>query len=135
MVMAVSTDQVSRVEEDPKYLILLLSFYPQDDENQPPKSEVKVIMPNTWTPKIFLSALNKSIRKNLILSIELITIDGRVYATINELQWLFSATEEAMISALSFLQPAFPIVQEYSSSFHSLALSCQQVINLQVIRK
>jgi hypothetical protein len=70
MVMAVATDQVIRVEEDPKYLILSLSFYPQDDENQPPKSEVKVVMPNTWTPKMYLSALNKSVRKNSILSIE-----------------------------------------------------------------
>jgi hypothetical protein len=48
MVMTVlSTDQVSRVEEDPKYRILLLSFYPQDNENHPPKSNVKVVMPNT----------------------------------------------------------------------------------------
>jgi hypothetical protein len=70
MVMAVATDQVIRVEEDPKYLILSLRFYPQDDENQPPKSEVKVVMPNTWTPKMYLSALNKSVRKNSILSIE-----------------------------------------------------------------
>jgi hypothetical protein len=100
MVMSVSTDRVSRVEEDPKYLILSLSFYPQDNENQPPKSDVKVIMPNTWTPKMYLSALNKSIRKNSILSIESITIDGRIFATINELQWLFSATEEATHSQL-----------------------------------
>jgi hypothetical protein len=100
MVTAVSTNQVSRVEEDPKYLILSLSFYPQDDENHPPKSEVNIVMPNTWTPKMYLSALNKSIRKNSILSIELITIDGRVYATINELQWLFSATEETTHSQL-----------------------------------
>jgi hypothetical protein len=100
MVMAVSTDQVIRVEEDPKYLILSLSFYPQDDENRPPKSEVKVVMPNTWTPKMYVSALNESIRKNSILSIELITIDGRVHATIIELQWLFSVTEEATHSQL-----------------------------------
>jgi hypothetical protein len=103
VVMAVSTNQVSRVEEHPKYLILLLSFYPQDDENQPPKSEVKVVMPNTWTSKMYPSALNKSIGKNAILSIELITIDGQVYATINELRWLFSATEEATHSQLSCL--------------------------------
>jgi hypothetical protein len=100
MAMAVSTDHVIRVEEDPKYLILLLSFCPQDYESQPPKSEVKVVKPNTWIPKMYLSALNKSIRKNSILSIELITIDGRVHATINELQWLFSATEEATHSQL-----------------------------------
>jgi hypothetical protein len=49
---------------------------------------------------MYLPALNKSIRKNSILSIESITIDGRIYATMNELQWLFSATEEATHSQL-----------------------------------
>ncbi len=57
-------------------------------------------MPNTWTPKMYLLALHKSTRKNSILSIESITIDGRIYATINELQWLFSATEEVTHSEL-----------------------------------
>jgi hypothetical protein len=47
-----------------------------------------------------LAALKKSIRKNSILSIESITIDRQIYATINELQWLFSATEEATRSQL-----------------------------------
>jgi hypothetical protein len=40
-----------------------------------------------------------------------------------------------MMPALSFLQRALPIVQEYSSSFHSPVLSCQRVIKLQVIRE
>jgi hypothetical protein len=47
---------------------------------------VKVIMSFGWTPKIYLSALNKSIRKHSILSLESIDMDGRVYSTINELQ-------------------------------------------------
>ncbi len=100
MVTTVSTDRISRVQEDRNYLELWISFYPEDDENQPPKSDIKVVMPNSWTPKMYLSALNKSIRKNSILSIESITIDGRIYATMNELQWLFSATEEATHSQL-----------------------------------
>jgi hypothetical protein len=49
---------------------------------------------------MYLSAVNKSIRKNLILSIESITIDGQIYSTINKLQWLFSVREEAMHSQL-----------------------------------
>jgi hypothetical protein len=76
MVMAVSTHQVIRGDENPTYLILPLSFYPQDNENQHPKSKVKAVMPNTWTPKMYLSALNKSIRKNSILSIEIFTSYG-----------------------------------------------------------
>jgi hypothetical protein len=102
MVATVSTDRVSRVQEDPRYLELWISFYPRDDENQPPKSDVKVIMPKDWTPKMYLSALNKSIKKFSILSIEAITIDGRIYTTINELQWLFSATEQVTRSQLIF---------------------------------
>jgi hypothetical protein len=51
-------------------------------------------MPEEWTPKMYLSALNKSIKKNSILSIETLIIDGRIYATINELESIFSATEQ-----------------------------------------
>jgi hypothetical protein len=50
---------------------------------------------------MYLSALNRLIRKNSTLSIESITIDGQIYAAMNELQWLFSATpEEATHSQL-----------------------------------
>jgi hypothetical protein len=94
MVTTVSTDRISRVQEDPKFSELIISFYPEDDENQPTKSDVKVIMPNSWTPKMYLAALNTSIRRNSTLSIESITIDGKIYATMNELEWLFKATEE-----------------------------------------
>jgi hypothetical protein len=38
-----------------------ITFY-LDDENQPPKLDVKVIMPEGWTPKMYVAALNKSIR-------------------------------------------------------------------------
>jgi hypothetical protein len=49
---------------------------------------------------MYLAAINKSIRENSIKSKESITINGQIYATINELQWLFSATEEATHSKL-----------------------------------
>jgi hypothetical protein len=49
---------------------------------------------------MYLSALNKSIQKNLTLSIESINIEGQIYTTINELQWFFSAMEEATHSQL-----------------------------------
>jgi hypothetical protein len=102
MVTSVCTDRVSRVEQDPKYLELTISFYAgvTQDENHPPKLDVKVIMPQGWTPKMYLVALNKSVRRHSILSLESITIDGRTCSTINELQWLFSATEEATYSDL-----------------------------------
>ena len=86
--------------KNPKYQIMSLSFIRDTMKTSPQNPRSKVVLPNTWSPKMYLSALNKSICKNSILSIELITIDGRVYSTINELQWLFSATEEATHSQL-----------------------------------
>jgi hypothetical protein len=98
LVMTVSTDRVSQIDENPTYVELGITFYPHD-ENQPP-TVVKVIMSETWAPKMYVAALNKSIKRHSILSLELISILGRTYTTINELQWLFSATEEAMHSQL-----------------------------------
>jgi hypothetical protein len=83
MVTTVSTDQVSQVKKDPTYLEPCISFYPgdtQDDENQPPKLDVKVIMLQGWTPEMYLAALNKSIKRHSVLSLELITIDEQIYA-------------------------------------------------------
>jgi hypothetical protein len=76
-----------------------ITFYPED-ENQPPKFDVKVLMPAGWTPKMYVAALNKSIRRHSILSLESITINGRDYATMNELQWLFSASHKSTHSQL-----------------------------------
>lgn len=117
MVATVSTDRVCRVQEDPKYLELWISFYPRDDANQPPKSDVKVIMPEDWTPKMYLSALDKSITKNSILSIESITVDGGTYATINELEWLFSATlqqdtHSQLICAASYIRVSGGVLKD-----------------------
>jgi hypothetical protein len=49
---------------------------------------------------MYFAALNKSIGRHLILSLELIIIEGRIYATINKLQWFFWATDEAKRSQL-----------------------------------
>jgi hypothetical protein len=99
LVTTISTDRVSRVDENSTYVELGITFYPHD-ENQAPKV-VKVVMPNTWAPKMYLAALNKSIKRHSVLSLELISLQGRTYTTINELQWLFSATKEATHSQLT----------------------------------
>ncbi len=98
LVMTVSTDRVSRIDKNLSFVELGITFYPHD-ENQAPKV-VKVIMPKTWAPKMYLAALNKSIRKHSVLSLESIRIEGQNYVTINKLQWLFSATKEATHSGL-----------------------------------
>jgi hypothetical protein len=95
MVMSVSTDRIKKVEDNLKYLEMDILFYPckHDNINPAPKLDFKVIMPRDWTPKMYLAVLNNSVIKHLILSLESITIDGRIYATINELEWLFSAAD------------------------------------------
>ncbi len=108
MVATISTDRVSRVEEDPTYVELNLAFYPadtgdtrRDDKNKPPKLDVKFLMPSGWTPKMYVATLNKSLRQHSILCLESLTIQGRTYATVNKLQWLFSACDEATHSQLT----------------------------------
>jgi hypothetical protein len=100
MVRTISTDRLSKVEHDPTYVELAITFHPDDHEHQPLKMDVNVIMPTGWTPKMYLAALNKSMKRHSVLSLESITIDGQIYATVNELQFLFSATEEATHSQL-----------------------------------
>jgi hypothetical protein len=53
-------------------------------------------MPQTWSPKMFLGALNQSIRTNRLLSLESIVLSGRRYTTINELNWLFPLKTESI---------------------------------------
>jgi hypothetical protein len=105
MVATVSTNRLSRIPESPTYVELGITFYPgdtgRDDENRPPKLDLKVIMPEGWTPKMYVAALNKSIRRRSIICLESIVIEGRIYATVNELQWLFSASDEATHSQLT----------------------------------
>jgi hypothetical protein len=53
-------------------------------------NDFKVIMPRTWTPKMYLGALNQSIRwMNSLLALESINVSGRNYTTMNKLNWLF----------------------------------------------
>jgi hypothetical protein len=91
---AISTDRVSAVE-DPRYLELIVVFYSTEAKNKnkktPPKFDLKVVMPKDWTPRMYLGALFRSIKSNRVLSLELVTLHGRSYTSINELHWLFSS--------------------------------------------
>ena len=91
----ITTDRMSPVE-DPMYAELLVSFYspPEEDSNNFIKNTFKVIMPRTWTPKMYVGALHHSIRRNLLLTLESIKVSGRNYTTINELNQLFPIQKE-----------------------------------------
>ena len=66
----ITTDRLSKVEEDPTYVELLVSFYspaPDNDTDNFNKKNFKVIMPRSWTPKMYLGALYQSIHPRCIL--------------------------------------------------------------------
>jgi hypothetical protein len=93
MVETISTNRVSAVE-DPRYVELMVSFNTRAINYKNPctkKLTYKLIMPKDWTPRMYLGALNWSIIKNSLVSIESVALDSRSYTTTNELNWLFSS--------------------------------------------
>jgi hypothetical protein len=84
------------------YVELLVSFYspPEEDTNNCIKNDFRVIMPRTWTPKMYLGALHQSIRTNSILTLKSIEVSGRNYTTMNKLDWLFPLQKELIHSQL-----------------------------------
>jgi hypothetical protein len=81
MINVISTDRVSAVE-DPRYLELIVKFYSPEAKNKikkktPPRFDLKVVMPKDWTPRMYLGVLYRSIKSNRVLTLELITLNGR----------------------------------------------------------
>jgi hypothetical protein len=79
---------------------LLVSFYSPPEEQDAKKNDFKVVMPQTWSPKMYLGDLNQSIRTNCLLTLESINLSGRNYTTINKLNWLFSLKKEIRFGVL-----------------------------------
>ena len=96
----ISTDRLSKVEEDPRFVELLVSFYSPASEGDFFKSEFQVVMPRSWTPKIYLGALHQSIRTNSILTLKSISISGQNYTTMNKLNWLFCLQKDILHTRL-----------------------------------
>ena len=93
----IATDRLYEVEEDPRFVELVVRFYsPAPSEDDFEKSEFKVIMPRSWTPKMYLGALYQSITNNSLLTLESIIISGRNYTTMNELNWLFPLQKDIL---------------------------------------
>lgn len=108
MVTTVSTNRVTRHQDNPSFVELGITFYSglPENKNQPLKLDVKVIMPEGWSPKMYVAALNKSIRRHSILSLESYCNNGRIYSTVNDLQWLFSARDahSQLVSSASYIR-------------------------------
>ena len=52
--------------------------------------EIKALMPKTWTPRMYLGAVNVSIEQSHSIIIETISFRGKRYVSINNVHWLFS---------------------------------------------
>jgi hypothetical protein len=95
---AISTDRLFEVKEDRSYVELMVRFFSAGPDFE--QSEFQVIMPRSWTPKMYLGALSQSIRTNSLLTLETICISGRNYTTMNELNWLFRLQKDSIHTRL-----------------------------------
>jgi hypothetical protein len=91
-VRTITTD-VRKPLDDPRYVELLVGFYPQEDvENQYAclKIHHDVVVPASWTPKMYLGALSLSLSRHHVISLSMISLNGRKYKSLNDVHWLFS---------------------------------------------
>jgi len=98
IVSTISTDRIYSHAEDDQYVELLVRFYRHQehivDENTltPPEINFKAVMHKDWTPRMYLGALLTSIQKTPVLLLEPVMLNGRRYATTNEIHWAFIAS-------------------------------------------
>jgi hypothetical protein len=91
LVQKIAAGWLPEVEEDPRHVELLVSFYLpalDHDTNNFEKRDFKVTMPRSWTLKMYVGALYQSITTNSLLTLESINISRRNYTTMNDLNWL-----------------------------------------------
>lgn len=92
MVRTITTD-VRKPVDDPRYVELSIGFYPQEDlENKfaLPKILHDVVVPASWTPKMYLGALSLSLSRHPVISLSRISINGHKYKSLNDVHSLFS---------------------------------------------
>lgn len=53
-----------------------------------------LVMPSTWSPRMYLACLNSSIRKYSVLAVETVVIKGRYYLSVNDINHHFILFEE-----------------------------------------
>jgi hypothetical protein len=93
MVYTITTKAPKPVIDNPCYVELLISFYPQEDVenlNALPKIHHNVIVPASWNPKMYLGALSLLLSCHFIILLSLISINGQKYKSLNAIHCLFS---------------------------------------------
>jgi hypothetical protein len=112
MVHTITTD-VRKPVDDPRFIELSVSFYPQEDAGNIialQKIHHDVIVPASWTPKMYLGALSLSLSRHPVISLSLISINGKKYKSLNDIHWLFSESagtakeiNTSLITAAAFI--------------------------------
>ena len=68
------------------YVFLDLKLYNSHDDSM---FDEKVVMPNTWTPRMYLALCEVSVTRNKLLCIQQIELEGNTYMSINDLHFYF----------------------------------------------
>ncbi len=114
MVRTITTD-VRKPLDDHRYVELSVGFYPQEDvENwfDFPNKRIQhdVVVPASWTPKMYLGALSLLLSRHPVISLSLISINGKKYKSLNDIHWLFSESagtakeiNTSLITAAAFI--------------------------------
>ena len=95
-VSSVCTDNQQVIASDNQMVHITIRFYGKDgwsDQNGSQEhhlKEIKALMPKTWTPRMYLGAVNVSIEQSHSIIIETISFRGKRYVSINNVHWLFS---------------------------------------------
>ena len=74
-------------KRDTKFVELLLRFWSADEENK--AYSTTVVMPRTWTPKMYIGVLYLFVNWHMTLSIKSIELEGNTYTSINDVHEMF----------------------------------------------
>jgi hypothetical protein len=88
----VSTGRRKPLEQDKAFAEISLHFWVEaSDEHITilPDYSITIVLPATWTPKLYLAALFVSANINNLICIDYATFGGAKYKSVNEVHWLF----------------------------------------------
>jgi hypothetical protein len=117
MVHTITTD-VWKPLDDPRYVELSAGFYPQEDvKNQYARPEIhhNVIVPASWTPKMYLRALRLLLSRYHVLLLSMISLNGWKYKSLNDVHQLFSESAGTVQEINTLLITAAAFVYVFGS--------------------
>lgn len=110
-VKTITTNSLREIGDD-KYQELELLFFSSSDESTSPPRRTQggddtrnlnffVIIPRTWTPRRYLAAINLSLEKCPVITVEAVQIiNGKSYLTINNVAYYFNFPYERVSKML-----------------------------------